>query len=265
MSASSATAQPVTPTPPATPPSESPAKSPQPATPAPSPRELFPGVRADPAAKTVEFDAEVIADRSDPKKIVYLEVLACPRDTKEHESLVMTMAKPSQVHAALLVAGFVPGKPVEWVDTPKPADSTATKPSKPTATPPTGDAINVEFIWRDGTAEHRASPLEWVINAKDKSRASDLNHGFVFAGSVLIRTPSGKERYDADAAGTLIGLASFGSETIAWTKPFSPESAIDEPIWIIDRDRLPKFGTKVTVRLSAGEGKAEQPQNAKPD
>lgn len=177
----------------------------------------------------------------------------------------MTKAKPSQVHAALLVAGFVPGKPVEWIDTPKPADSTATKPSKPTATPPTGDTINVEFIWNNGTAEHKASPLEWVINAKDKSRASDLNHGFVFAGSVLIKTPSGKERYDADAAGTLIGLASFGSETIAWTKPFSPESAIDEPVWIIDRDRLPKFGTKVTVRLTAAVGEPDRSPHGKPD
>ncbi len=226
---------------------------------APSPkgslREVFPGVRLDAAAKVVEFDAEVIVDHTDPKKVVFLEVLACPRDTKEHESLVMTTMKPSHVHAAMLAAGFVPGKPVEWSEG-----------AKPVATPPSGDKVRVEFVWREGEAEKRASPLEWVVNQKDGTRASSLGHGFVFAGSVLIKQPSGKERYDADSAGTLVGLASFGSETIAWTKPFSPEAAVDAPVWIADRERVPKIGTRVVVRVSPGDGessKAAEPQNDK--
>jgi hypothetical protein len=243
-------------------------------------RELFPGVRADPANKAVEFDAEVIADFSDPKKILYLEVLACPRDSKEHESLLMTRCKPSQVHAALLLAGFVPGKPVQWADPPKGSGGAGNAPGKPTATPPTGDPVKVEFIWTDPPAplapapaapaadtankptEHRASPLEWVVNAKDGTRASTLNHGFVFAGSVMIKRPNGTERYDADSDGTLIGLASFGTETIAWTHPFSPEAGQDEPVWTADRQRVPKLGTKVVVRVTAE--KAEPRPDAAP-
>jgi hypothetical protein len=236
-------------------------------------RELFPGVRADRAAKTVEFDAEVIADFSDPKKILYLEVLACPRDSKEHESLVMTRCKPSQVHAAMLLAGFVPGKPVQWTDPPRDSGGVDKAAAKPTATPPTGDPVKVEFIWTDPPApaadtankppEHRASPIEWVVNAKDGTRASTLNHGFVFAGSVIIKRANGTERYDADADGTLIGLASFGTETIAWTHPFSPEASQEEPVWTADRARVPKLGTKVVVRVTAGTA-LPQPDAAPP-
>lgn len=238
-------------------------------------RELFPGVRADPATKTVEFDAEVIADFSDPKKTLFLEVLACPRDSKEHESLVMTRCKPSQVHAALLLAGFIPGKPVQWTDPPKGSGGADNAASKPTPTPPTGDPVKVEFIWTTPPSitdaairptEHRASPLDWVVNAKDGTRASTLNHGFAFAGSVMIKRPNGTERYDADSDGTLIGLASFGTETIAWTRPFSPEAGQDEPVWTADRSRVPKIGTKVVVRLTpdAPSPKAQPAPDASP-
>lgn len=229
-----------------------------------APVEVFPGVRLDKAAQAVEFDAEVIADLSDPKKVLYLEVLACPRDTKEHESLVYTRVKPSQVHAALLAAGLRPGTPVTW----------RTEGGRTVSTPPKGDPVRVEFRWRDpATSEEKAaSPLEWVVNAKASRRASEEPSGFVFAGSAMIKRPDGTERYDADAAGTLVGLASFGSEVIAWTGVFSPESSVAEPVWTADRARVPALGTKVTVRIAPepdlrpkpGPRPQPKPEGAKP-
>lgn len=210
--------------------------------------ELSPGIRADVSAKAVEFDAEVIVNLSDPKRTVYLEVLACPRNTKEHESLVMTSVKPSMVHAAMLAAGFKPGAPVTWRE----------EAGKSVPTPATGDPVRVEFRWTDpASGEARsAGPLEWVKNSKTGERASELKEsgGFVFAGSVMVKKPTGGERYDADDAGTLIGLASFGSETVAWTRAFSPDSSVDAPVWIADRERVPKIGTKVVVRLTPAPG-----------
>ncbi len=217
--------------------------------------EVFRSVRVDRGARAVEFDAEVIADLSDPRKKLFLEVLACPRDTKEHESLVMTLVKPSQVHAALLLAGLTPGRPVTW-----PQGEPGSK--APPPTPAEGDPVNVTFNWTDpATNQPRsAPPLEWVVNAKTGERASDLGNGFVFAGSLMVKRrgpgpgqPEAlpPERYDADSAGTLVGLASFGSETIAWTRPFSPEASLAEPVWIADRERVPPLGTKVVVRLAA--------------
>lgn len=218
-------------------------------------KEAFPGVRVERGgegkAGAVEFDGEVIADLSDPKKVLYLEVLACPRDTKEHEALVMTKVKPSQVHAAMLLAGFVPGKPVSWGGDGK-------------ASAPTGDRVSVEFVWKQGEEQKRAPALDWVVNAKDGSRASGLGKGFVFAGSVMVKRGDGKERYDADGAGTLVGLAGFGSETVAWTRVFSPEASVDEPVWVADRARVPKPGTAVVVRIAredAGGKASEQPSS----
>ena len=66
-------------------------------------------------AKTVEFDGTVPIDCHDPRTPrVYLEVAVCTPDTKEHEALVVTRVKPSDVHAALLAAGLEAGEPGTW-------------------------------------------------------------------------------------------------------------------------------------------------------
>ena len=41
----------------------------------------------------------------------WLEQVACMVGTREHESLVVVEAKPSEVHAALLLLGLEPGTP----------------------------------------------------------------------------------------------------------------------------------------------------------
>ena len=43
-----------------------------------------------------------------------LEFFACPRHTKEHESIVAVNASARLVHAALLAIGLEPGKPVSF-------------------------------------------------------------------------------------------------------------------------------------------------------
>ncbi len=44
----------------------------------------------------------------------WLEQVACSPNSREHESLVVVKAKPSEIHAALLLAGFEPGSPGTW-------------------------------------------------------------------------------------------------------------------------------------------------------
>lgn len=210
-------------------------------------REVFAGVRLDVAARVVEFDAVVPIDCHDaeaPK--VYLEVSACIADSKEHETLVVTTAKPSHVHAALLAAGFQSGTPgiYRWQS------------KRAVPIPPTGDAVRVEFIWMDSEGrERRADPATWVVNDRTgKTMLETVGDGggrWVFAGSRLIPLPEGGEFYDADGAGTLIGLTTFGSETIAWSAVYSPESSIQAPEWIADARIVPRRGDKVTVRISA--------------
>lgn len=215
---------------------------PLPAAPAASLREVFPGVRADVAHHIVEFDGIVPIDAHNPKSPrVYLEVIACTFDSKEHESLVATHAKASHVHAALLMIGLEPGSPGSWkVD----------KQSRVITMPPSGAEVRVSLIFNPAANNAtEIDPASLVINARTRERASSIEHaGFVFAGSRIVEW-QGKSFYDADGVGTLIGLATFGSETVAWRDVFSPEASLAEPVWIADPERLPPAGTPVTVRL----------------
>ncbi len=230
---------------PATPaPEPAPAQSPVAQRPSSSLREIFPHVRVDVAARVVEFDGSICADTTHPQTpIVYLEVLACRPDSREHESLVVSPAMPSHVHAALLLAGFEPGRPGSWS-----FENGSLKPS-----PPVGPRLRVRLQWNQGERLFRRDLSEFVRHVQKTSWLSeDEDSGFVFAGSAFMRR-SGREVYAADLSGTIVGLCAFGDEPVAWSRMFSPEASLEDPVWIVDGERLPRPGTPVIVRLEAAE------------
>ncbi|MBM4109308.1 MAG: hypothetical protein FJ255_10975 [Phycisphaerae bacterium] len=206
--------------------------------PGPAFKEVFPGVRVDAQGRRVEFDGEVPIDAAGSR--VFLEVVACGRGSREHEALVVTGAKPSHVHAALLLAGLAPGLPGQW------RWSGATLES----TPPTGDGVRLTLRWVDATGRaHVEEPSAWIRDV-DSGRAlwESPVEPWVFAGS-LFRHVGRREVYVADVEGTIVGLATFGDEVVAWTRLFSPEASVQAPQWIADPGRTPPAGTRVTVRL----------------
>lgn len=222
--------------------------------------QLFPGVRVDRASRVVEFDATVAVDAHDAQAPnVYLELIACVPDTREHESLVVTKAKAAQIHAALLLIGLEPG-------TPGRIDFTG---PKPTAISPKGPAMRVAISWQEGGKTVTRSIEELVKNVKDGKNLP--TQSWLFAGSRFAKRKdaSGQpvEVYDAEGMGTLIGLATFGSETIAPSTVFSPDAALSEPVWIADAKTMPKVGASVVVRLTPvdapGAGPAAAPQGGK--
>lgn len=204
-------------------------------------REAFPGVWVNAEARIVELDATVPIVTDDPEApLVYLELVGCSPDTREHESLVMVPARPSHVHAALLLIGLEPGAPGAW----------RVVEGRPDYVSPTGDAVRVEFVLeRDGQTVVEPAH-EWVRHARTGEGFPDRD--FVFAGSRFV-TRAGVERYDADGTGCLIGLTTFGSEVVAWPEVISPESAVDEPVWVAHNERVPAFGTGVRVRIRPAE------------
>lgn len=215
----------------------------QPAQPAAGRRELFPGVFADVAERWVEIEGTVPIDAHNPETpMVYLELLVCTPDTKEHESLVVTRARPEHVHAALLAIGLTPGVPGRFEE----------RDGRVVPVDPSGDQVVVTVRTRRDGQDVTEPITSWVKHARSErglTEASPAGAGLVFAGSRM-RTRQGVERYDADGMGTLIGLATFGAEVIAWRPTFSPDSWVDEPVWIADASRVPRFGTPVTVRIA---------------
>jgi hypothetical protein len=204
----------------------------------PAPDEPFPGVRVDKESRAVEFDGFVPIDaHSDETPHVYLELFVCSPDTREHESLVVTSVRPSHIHAALLLVGLQPGKPGSWT----------VNGDEPVYIAPEGDRVTVEFAWKDKDGVARVDPAASWVRHVETGEAFPTD-AFVFAGSRFV-TRAGAEVYDADGAGTIIGLATFGSELIAWPRVISHESAVETPVWIADRAHAPPSGTAVTVRI----------------
>lgn len=219
-----------------------PPEPPTPDLPAPAPTPSFPHLRIDRESRTIELDGIIPIDaHAKPTTKVYLEVIACSPDSKEHEALILTRAKASHLHAALLLLDLQPGRPgaFEWKD------------KQLTSTPPAGPALDITFIYTDKDGrETQARPADWVIVESTGQHLSDSDPPgrFLFAGSKFITTGTG-ERYRADDDGTMIGLTTFGTETIAWSHVYSPQSDLQEPDWIADRDRIPPCNTPVTVRI----------------
>lgn len=223
------------------------AHTPPPPTPDPEARpgslkEAFPGVFVDLTARVVEFDGIVPINAHDPAApMVYLEVFACLPDTKEHEALVLTTVKPSHVHAALLLIGLNPGKPGGWdlID------------DKLVPIQPTGDAVTIRVAYTDAAgARVSFAPEDLIVDATTGASFSRQTGGhWLFAGSRLVKRQGG-EWYDADRAGMLIGLTTFGGETIAWSQTISPDSELQAPEWIASPRLTPPAGAPVRVSVS---------------
>lgn len=200
--------------------------------------QVFPFVRIDRDRRLVEIDGAVPIDAHDPETPdVFLELIACLPDTREHESLVVTRAKASHVHAALLMVGLEPGRPGAFV-----AGADGLRPQ-----PPEGDPVDVRIAWIDANGSPREAPAEaWVLDVKT---GEPMREAFwVFAGSRIVDW-RGQSHYDADGAGNLVGLTTFGNEVVGMTEVVSPDSSIHEPGWIALRERVPKVGTPVVLRL----------------
>jgi len=203
------------------------------------PKEMLPGVWV--GNETVEIDAAVAMDCHHPETPdVYLEMLITGPDTREHESLLVSIVKPANLHAGLLAAGFESGKPVVFED------------SKRVSA--TGDGVVVE-VRVDGSEDWIAL-VDWVTHVEDATGLIEDTGwaGLVFAGSVL--TDDGI--YKADREGALVSLTPWGFEVVSPAWVVSPDASVDEPVWIADRDLVPEMGTKVRVRFSKVETESEE-------
>jgi hypothetical protein len=233
--------------------------------------ELFPHVAIDRAEGFVDVAGYVpivtaaFEDERPPDVLLEL-VVAGFAGGRDHETLVTTKARASHVHAALLVLGLEPGGPGTWEETYDEANERWVV----RGTPPEGPAIDIQFRWTDPqTGEARtADPREWVRHIETNETLPD--EPWRFAGSIFVRR-QGRERYDADFTGTIVGLCQFGSEVLGFAEPYHHDQALQRPIWFARNEAVPPFGTEVTVRLrpvqeACGDEQrpAEQPSEREP-
>lgn len=172
-----------------------------------------------------------------------LEMFACPRGTKEHESIVSVASPAFVVHGALLAVGAQPGKPVQW---------------EPKFKPPTGVVIRIDVQWcKEGRYEEKPQTMEarqWVF---DNQTGKPMEQDFVFAGSGFWKDEeSGREYYLAEQ-GDMICVSNFGSAMID-VADHSPQ-ANDGLLFEALTENIPPLGTPVRLVLTP------QPKAVKPN
>ena len=199
---------------------------------------LTPNIRCDRAAGVVELDAVAVLETG------FLEQLVCLVGTREHESLFAFDGKASDVHAALLFAGLEPGAPGHW------REVTADGASRIEGVGPKGSPVVITVLLPDGT--ERA--IDWFVRAAPLSsdQARPAPRQFVFGGSRFERSRrTGTDRYVADSSGSLIGLVTFGDETIGCAEVIPDQASAAAPVWEAWTERMPEPGTKIRIRLSS--------------
>jgi hypothetical protein len=195
--------------------------------------EFAPGVVVLPEEHAVELESLVCLDAG------YLEQVACSPHTREHESLVVIRAQPSQIHAAMLLAGFEPGKPGYWTYENEVLDFH----------PPQGAELEVDARFVDAEGKPVTEPIrQWII--ADDGQTPLPSEPWIFGGSAFESNPESMgpgEHYVADMTGSIIGLVTFGDEVIGFSKVMADKQDVQPLQWVINVDRIPPIGTPVTV------------------
>lgn len=200
---------------------------------------VSPSVRVNRTERAVEFTATAVIETG------FLEQYVCTVGTREHESLFAYDGKASEIHAALLLAGLTPGSPGRWREVAGANGAFAVE-----AVQPTGEALSIAVRLADGAER----PLEWFVrrapvgDETDTGKAATPPVRFAFGGSRFhTNARTGVERYVADGSGSLIGLVTFGDETISPFEVIPDQAGAATPIWEVDSARIPKPGTLVHI------------------
>ena len=193
-----------------------------------------------------------------------LELVACTKGTKEHESIVAVEARPMHIHAALLLLGAKPGSPAtrqqledqaeRWIEV-----------------PPSGGPVDVHLVLKGNEGRMVEHPISDFIvpssNRPDAAASADKEsrfptHTFLFAGSVLYGDGPGPRRYLSDESGNVISLSTFGDELLCLPEIYSHDNRA--LMWQVNAKVLPAVGSSVTLRLRPQIPPAAKTENAGP-
>lgn len=193
-------------------------------------RKLSSALTADLEKKRVVIDAEVVL-REGP-----LELLLCPRRTKEHESILAADVKPKMVQLALLMVGAKPGRPAAF------------EPFQP----PVGQPLRVTLEYEQDGATKSVDAREWIRNQKT---GKPMDARFVFAGSRFAKPPGAERAVWLGDEGDLVCVVNFPGSVVDVSMASTKENA--SLIFEAFTDRIPPRGTPVRLILEPIEEKAK--------
>jgi hypothetical protein len=160
-----------------------------------------------------------------------LEQLLCRKQTKEHEAILAADLDARDIHTALLAAGAKPGTPVRY---------------QPKFQAPTGARISVSLQYEDKGKLVTVPAQRWIRNMATRK---DLDHDWVFAGSVLVPDPDNKDRppFYAANSGDVICVSNFESALL--DLPINSPKDNSALNFEAHTERIPPLDTRVTIIL----------------
>ena len=209
---------------------------------------VLPGLVVDFQKRCVDLEAKVCLDAG------YLELIACTKGSKEHESIVSVSSKALHIHTALLLLEMptlVDEKNQRWVNL-------ATR----------GDPGEVMLVLPDSNGKPTERPIRNFVERStgrldevsgnvlsDPSENVKPGEGpsvefpkvFLFSGSRLRDAGTGPKQYLADLSGNIVSIATFGDEVLCLPSHQTQQNSA--LMWQVKSDALPKVGTMVTLRL----------------
>lgn len=160
-----------------------------------------------------------------------LEMFACPRGTKEHESVVAVNTPARYVHAALVALGAKPGPPVQF---------------EPVYRPAQGTKIEVTVIWKGQEGQRQqAAAQEWVKHVKT---GKALQYPWVFAGSGFWTDEETGERFYFADGGEFICVSNFSTAML--DLPVRSTDANSTLMFSAFTEHIPPLGTPVFLKLA---------------
>lgn len=159
-----------------------------------------------------------------------LEMFACPRDTKEHESVVSVNSPAKYVHAGLLAVGAKPGKPVQF---------------DPQYVPASGTIVDVFVQYLDSAGKlKRVRAQSWIQQLKT---GKEMEQEWVFAGSgFFVDEQTGEKYYYADG-GELVCVSNFPTAMLDLT--IKSSQATGSLLFSAFKERIPPRKTPVQLVL----------------
>jgi hypothetical protein len=181
----------------------------------------LPFIHVDVAKKQVRVDCENIGCEAP------LEFFAVCAGGPEHEAMLRSRAKPSNIHLALLMLGLEPGTPIKY--------SEAAQKWFPPHGPPIH--LTVEFVKDGKTVSIPAYRLVRDIHSKKEMPATT----WIFAGSRNLQDGT----YGADAAGYLVNIVNFDLAMI--DVPALVSNSNETLMWEAANNLLPPPNSPVTL------------------
>ena len=203
----------------------------------------LPGIKLNLKERCVDVNATICLHEG------LLELVACTKGSKEHESILSIAARPMHIHTAMLLMGARPGTPAM-----RKAQDGA--PNRWVPVEPAGDPVHVSLVFPDSKGKPQEYPIQKFISPAQPDEISGIptkkklvtfSASFLFAGSHLVENGAGPRKYVCEQSGNVISISTFGDELLCLPGIHGHQN--DGLAWQVNSKGLPGIGEQVILRL----------------